>query len=138
MSIDINYLAAGDQDQLTPFVMDGTCEGTRKLMQKCMMLVLGDKSSVFRPEAIGLYQNLKSATIQDYTLEVIRNKLTTGANTVQLNIRKEQSSDSSLPDTEKLYTFNLVSVQADDQASLTVIFKAVSVSGASVTVSTTI
>jgi hypothetical protein len=138
MSKDINYLADGDQEQIVPFVMNGTCEGVRSLLQKCIMLVLSDKDEVFRPDAVGLYESLKSATLQEYTLEVISNSVSLGANTVQLNIQRNQLNDTTLTDSEKLSSFTMESITADDAGALTIVFKAVTVSGESASTATTI
>jgi hypothetical protein len=138
MSSDINYLAPGDQEQLIPFIMDGTCDGVRSLLQKCVMLVLADKDEVFRPDAVGLYENLKSATMQEYTLEIIKNTIITGANTVQINVIREQASDTTLTDSGKLSTFTMESLETSGQDGLIITFKAVTVSGESASSTTTI
>ncbi len=130
MTMDINYLAAGGAEQPVPFKVSGSCEGSAKLMQRCITLLLSDCDAVLRPEAAGIYDKLKSAAVQESTLDVIRNMFTQDVNTIQLNVQAQQAEDPALPGDEKLSSFELSSLSSEGRDSVEAQFMIITESGA--------
>jgi hypothetical protein len=100
MTVDLNFLASGDQLQLVPFVVSGTCEGARAVAQKVIISLLTDSQDPLRfGEGGGLGSLVGRA---NSTSSELSNRLTLSVASTAEAIRQEQQTDTSLTDSERL------------------------------------